>query len=116
MGSGNNGYWNEGMRHAHDGWWGGPFHAIVLLLLLGLLVAGAVWLVRRFSRGGFAPAVAGPAVMPTALVAADPAVAALRMRYASGEVSREEFQQAMKDLGGVAGPPPSGDDTTPTAS
>jgi uncharacterized membrane protein len=108
MGGDNNQYFNEGMRHAHDGWWwGGPLHVIVLLLFLALLVAGAVWLFRRFSSGGFTPAAAVPAVMPPASVASDPAVAALRMRYASGEVSREEFRNAMEDLGG---------DTAPTAS
>ncbi len=114
MGGGNHEYWNEGMRHANDGWWGGPLHLILFLLLLALLVAGAVWLVRYFSRGGLAPAAAGPAAIQPA--APDPAVAALRMRYAKGEVSREEFQHAMEDLGGVADTPPGGDDTPPTAS
>ena len=105
MGGDNNHYY-DGMRHVNDGWWGGPFHVIVMLLLLALLIAGAVWLVRHFSHGGFAPAAAGPAMIPSASLAPDPAVAALRMRYAKGEVSREEFQHALEDLGGVAGPPP----------
>jgi uncharacterized membrane protein len=100
------------MHHPNAGWWGGPLHLILFLLLLALLVAGVVWLVRYFSRGGLAPAAAGPALMPTA--APDPAVAALRMRYAKGEVSREEFQHGMEDLGGVASTPPGGDDTPPT--
>jgi len=116
MGGDRNQYWNDGMHHANDGWWGGPLHVIVLLLLLALLVAGAVWLVRRFSGGGFAPAAAGPAVPPPVLGAPDPAVAALRMRYAKGEVSREEFQHAMEDLGGVAGPLPAGEDMPPSAT
>jgi uncharacterized membrane protein len=108
MGGDRNQYWDEGMRHAHDGWWGGPLHVIVFLLLLALLVAGAVWLVRYFSRGGLAPAAAGPALMPSGSAGPDPAVAALRMRYAKGEVSREDFQHAMEDL--------VGEDTPPTAS
>jgi hypothetical protein len=114
MGGDNNRYWNEGMHHAHDGWWGGPLHVIVLLLLLALVVAGAVWLVRHFSRGGFAPAAAGPAVLPPVPGAPDPAVAALRMRYAKGEVSREDFQHAMEDLSGAVGPPPGSGDTPTT--
>jgi uncharacterized membrane protein len=100
MGGDNNRYWGEGMHHANDGWWGGPLHVIVFLLLLALLVAGVVWLVRHFSGGALAPAAAGPA-----LAGPDPAVAALRMRYAKGEVSREEFQHTMEDLGGEATPP-----------
>jgi uncharacterized membrane protein len=115
MGGDRNQYWDEGMRHAHDGWWGGPLDVIVLLLLLALLVAAVVWLVRYFSRGGFAPAAAGPA-LPAAPAGSDPAIAALRMRYAKGEVSREEFQHAMEDLGGVAGPAPGGEDAPPTAN
>ena len=108
MGGDRNQYWNEGMHHANDGWWGGPLHLILFLLLLALLVAGVVWLVRHFSGGGLATAAAGPALMPSPPAGPDPAVAALRMRYAKGEVSREEFQHAMEDLGG--------EDTPPTAS
>lgn len=103
MGDGNHPYWDEGMRHAHDGWWSGPFHLIVFLVVLALLVAGAVWLARRLSYGSFAALPAAPfATAGVAPAASDPAVAALRMRYAAGEVSREEFQQALADLTGAA--------------
>ena len=115
MGGGNNEYWNEGMRHAHDGWWGGPLHVILFLLLLALLVAGGVWLFQRFARGGLAPAAAVGSAAGARSGAPDPAVATLRMRYASGEISRDEFQQALADLGGDAGSP-AGGGTAPTAS
>jgi uncharacterized membrane protein len=95
-GHGNEFSWQEGARQAHEGWWGGPLHVVAMLLFLALLVAGIVWLVRRLAPStvqGVAPAVM-PAVMP----AADPAVATLRMRYARGEVSRDEFQHTLADL------------------
>ena len=113
-------YWQEGARHAHDGWWSGPLHAVVLLLLVALLVVGVVWIVRRLSTGT-ATATAVPAAVPVAAaaVAADPAVAALRMRYARGEVSREDFRHGMDDLTGAAAPWPGsdpGENAAPTES
>ena len=120
QGPGNDFYWHEGARHAHDGWWNGPLHAIAFLLLLALLVAGFVWLVRRLSVGAATQA-AVPSAMSTAALVADPAVAAVRMRYAKGEVSREDFLHAIDDLTGAAtGTTPwpgsnPGEDTAPTA-
>jgi uncharacterized membrane protein len=118
-GQGNEFYWQEGARHAHEGWWGGPLHLIALLLLLALLVAGVVWLVRRLAPSS-ARAIA-PAAAPAAALTGDPAVATLRMRYAKGEVSRDDFQHALADLTGTEadtaawpGATP-GDDTTPAA-
>ena len=115
MGNGGNRYWDGSGRHAYDSWWGGPLHAVILLLFLALLVAGAVWLGRRFLRGGLAPVVAGPQLTPAAAFASDPAVAALRLRYASGGVSRDEFQRAMRDLTGDGAVQP-GEDPEATAS
>ncbi len=119
-GRGNDEFWYEGARHAHEGWWGGPLHLILFVLFVALLVVGAVWIVRRLVPAA-APQPFVPAVMPAGAAAAhDPAVAALRMRYASGEVSREDFQQRMDDLAGGAGSgsslSDSGEDTAPTAS
>ena len=101
-------YWQEAPQHAHDDWWSGPLHAIVIVLLLILLIGSVVWLVRRLSPGvaqaaapALTPAAAG---VPAAALAADPAISTLRMRYAKGEVSREDFQHAMEDLTGVAAP------------
>ncbi len=85
--------WYDGARHAHDGWWSGPLHLIVMLLVVGLIVALVVWLVRRYGHLA-AAAAAAPAVV------ADPAIGALRMRYARGEVSCEEYLSRLGDLGG----------------
>jgi len=118
-GRGNDFYWQQGAHHAHEGWWSGPLHFIALLLVLGLLVAGIVWLVRRLAPAA-GPALT-PAAVPVATAIADPAVATLRMRYARGEVSRQDFQHALADLTGAAaetadwpGDAP-GDDSTPAA-
>lgn len=111
-------FWQEGARHVHEEWWSGPFHAIAFLILLALLVVGVVWIVRRLSPGVPAATVV-PVGTPAAGIAADPAVAALRMRYARGEVSREDFQHGMEDLTGTATPWPGnnpGEGTAPTAS
>jgi uncharacterized membrane protein len=119
---GNGFYWQEGARHAHHEWWHGPLHAVLLLLLVALLVVGVVWIVRRLSPAPPTLA-AAPAAAPLAATATDPAVVTLRMRYAKGEVSREDFLHTMDDLTGAAvtAAPPwpgttPGEDTEPTAS
>jgi uncharacterized membrane protein len=98
--------WQDGPRYAHDAWWYGPLHVVLLLLLIALLVVGVVWLVRRLQIGSAAvPAVAAgtTAALPVAGPAADPALAALRLRYARGEVSRDDYLQAIEDLTGAVG-------------
>ncbi len=99
---GNEFFMQEGARHAHDSWWDGPLHAIVLVLLLALLIGGVVWLLRRLSPSvaqAATPAVAGGSA---AALAADPAVSTLRMRYAKGEISRDDYRAAFEDLTGAA--------------
>lgn len=82
----------------HFGPWGLVGFVVPLLLLVGLIVAG-VWAVQRLTtRGG---ASAGPATPVAASPArADPALDELRLRYARGEIGREEFLQRTGDLGG----------------
>jgi len=98
-------YMQQG-HHAHDGWWAGPLHLLFLILFVALLVAGAVWLARRLSPG--VAQAAAPAVAPAGAAAlggaSDPAVATLRMRYARGEVSRDDFLHALADLTGAEAP------------
>jgi hypothetical protein len=100
-------FWQDGPYHGHDAWWTAPLHALLVLLLVALLVVCVIWLVRRLSPGvaqGATPAVApaGAVVFAGTPTATDPAVATLRMRYAKGEVSREDFQNAIEDLTGAA--------------
>lgn len=80
--------------------WAWLFFVLVFALLIGL----AVFLALRYAgRQAAVPAAAGTAAI-------DQPLAVLRMRYARGEVSRDEFLQASEDLEGpavpVAKPPP----------
>lgn len=100
-------FWQDGPYHGHDEWWHAPLHAFFVLLLVALLVIGIVWLVRRLSPGVAQAATptavpAGAVTAPAAAGTADPAVATLRMRYAKGEVSREDYRNAIEDLTGEA--------------
>jgi putative membrane protein len=77
------------------------FGLLVFLLLLGTLVFAALafWRTARqpepvASRA--APVPAGP----------DPALAELRLRYARGEIDRDDYLQRATDLGGAAPAPP----------
>jgi uncharacterized membrane protein len=101
-------YW-EHAGHGH------PFGWLLLFLLLALVVgvvAAFVFRWRAGRQGGtlrLAPAAARPA---------DDALGIVRLRYARGEIDRDQFLQASTDLGGggtypVAEPPP---DDAPTAA
>jgi hypothetical protein len=115
-------HWGDPSRFDRDPWWEGPLEVLLLALAVALLVVAVVWVVRRLSAGGTAPAVAAVPAAPAATAGAalaDPAVEVLRMRYARGEVDREQFRRTLEDLAG--GPPawpgePAGDDTAPTAA
>jgi putative membrane protein len=65
------------------------FWAIFALLVLALLVVGVVWLVRTLARSG-----------PTSTTST--ARQELDLRYARGELTREEYQQRRADLEGGA--------------
>jgi putative membrane protein len=73
----------------HGGWW---FFGFVPMLLMLVLIAVAVWAVLRVTGRGSA-AVAGP------VARVDPALEEVRVRYARGEINREEFVQRSHDLG-----------------
>jgi putative membrane protein len=73
----------------HGGW---PLFGLVPFLLMLVLVAVAVWAVLRVTGRGSA-AVAGP------VARVDPALEEVRLRYARGEINREEFVQRSRDLG-----------------
>jgi putative membrane protein len=86
------------------GWWWGFFGGILPALLLIALIGIAVWAVLRLTgRGpgsayGWAPA-APPVARP------DGALEEVRLRYARGEISREEFLQRAQDLGATESGP-----------
>jgi uncharacterized membrane protein len=91
-------YW-EHTGHGDHGWeW---LVALVLFALIVGVVAALVvrWLAARQARAQALP------LVPAAVGPADDALGTVRMRYARGEIDREQFLQATADLGG-AGPYP----------
>lgn len=86
---------------------GHPWYGFVMCVLLLALVALAAFSAWRLTH----PATAAlSAAAPPAAKPADPALGELRLRYARGEVTRDEYLQRLTDLGGVAPPsesPPS---------
>jgi uncharacterized membrane protein len=116
--------WHEGLGHAGDEWWSAPLHALMLLALVALLVVGIVWLVRRLGSAQTSTVQIAPAGAGTAALAvprggvpggADPAIAELRLRYARGDVTRDDFQRTLDDLEGARTAWP-GEETAPTES
>ena len=73
------------------GWIGMILGLVMMLVIMVGLVLLVVWAVRRVGRNGNM----SPAQPPTGLSARDIAQA----RYAKGEISREEYQQILSDLG-----------------
>jgi putative membrane protein len=79
-----------------DGWnmMGGGFMwfwivmVVLMVVVLALLVAGAIWLARTLTRPSNPPSGPGPAR------------AELDLRYARGELDREEYLQRRADLEG----------------
>jgi len=78
----------------HHGW--SVFYFAVPLLLFLIVIGVVVWAVLYLTshRGTPVAAVAGPP-------ARDPAMEELRIRYARGELEREEFVRRSTDLGGA---------------
>ncbi|MFN2614612.1 MAG: hypothetical protein ABR552_07325 [Actinomycetota bacterium] len=91
--------------HHDPGYFGpgyGPWHAVLLFMLLAAFVAGDALLVIFLARR------AGSTTMLTTHhpAAIDPAIQQLRMRYARGDISRDDYLSAARDLGDPAAPPP----------
>ena len=81
---------------------------IVMLVLFAVLIGVIIWAVVRITRTEAmkrAPALTGPPPPPVAPASAeDAALATLRMRYARGEIDRDEYLRVAADLG--LAPPP----------
>lgn len=91
MGGFGSGYGNSMMN---GGWLGG-----VLMLLFGaLVIAGIVVLIVWAVRQSSGHATTGGAHPPTA-AGHDEAVAIARKRFASGEITREQYDELMQALG-----------------
>jgi uncharacterized membrane protein len=74
----------------------GPFEGLFGLLILGLIAAGVVVLIINLARSSRTQPVAAYGLQPPT----DPALEAVRMRYARGEISREEYAAVAADLEG----------------
>jgi putative membrane protein len=83
----------------HDGW-ADAFHALSTIAFVALLILLVIAVVQWLRRGPhtLTPAVAAPA--PTPRPATDQALSEARLRYARGELTREQFLQISMDLGG----------------
>jgi uncharacterized membrane protein len=90
-------------RHGGGGWF--PFMGILGLLLVALAVVALVLAFRgrrdHLHRGTGGPGVPVPPHTPgwAAAPRADDAVNQLRLRYARGEVSRDDYLRISADLG-----------------
>lgn len=83
--------WNGG--YGMMGWGGGwlwPFHFLIPLLILGLIIATAVAVVR-YAGGGWED-------RPGRAGRGSPGLDALDERYARGEISRDEYLQKRRDI------------------
>lgn len=85
----------------HDMWGPGILHFVFWVIVLIALVALAVWLITS-TRKMSAPPPATP--LPPQRPAVDPALEEARMRYARGQLSREDYVRIVTDLGGQAPP------------
>ncbi len=67
------------------------FGLLFFVLLSGLLILGAVWLVRAVFPGAAPQPGASPGTDPSARQTLD-------QRYARGEISKEEYDRIRKDI------------------
>ena len=79
----------------------GWFHVVLWFVLWVLVIVAAVWVVRLLIEHFSRPRPVAPPVSP--------ALAELELRYARGEITREEYFTRRADLAGMAPPqtPPS---------
>ena len=76
----------------HDGWyWWMPFHGVLSLLMVGVVVGGSIFLIRFLWQGS-----ASSGATPSQSAAIDQ----LDGRYARGDIDRDEYLQRKRDLTG----------------
>jgi putative membrane protein len=96
----------EWMEHATP-WWDGPAH-LLPFLLFAMLIGVLVWGIIRLTtdRAPLAAAVSRAAAPPAPVAQIDAAGQELRVRYARGDITREEYLTRSADLGLTPGPTP----------
>ncbi len=79
----------SGWRYVDHGWWPDMLHALLPLLVLMAVIGFGVWAVLRLTQRPPSPAFAatGPQIRR------DDAIEEVRLRYARGEMGRDEFLQ-----------------------
>ena len=87
---------------------------VAMLVMFAVLIGVVIWAVVRITRtdaGGRQTAYNGPPPPPAATMgtpaptlAEDPALTALRLRYARGEIDHDEYARVASDLGVVLPP------------
>src|SRR5262245_42641241 len=93
-----------GQWYVHqETWWQSAGH-LLPLVLFAVLIGVVIWAVLRITSDRPAiSAAAGPTVAPRPV---DTALQELRVRYARGDISREDYLERSTDLGLAGGPAP----------
>ena len=100
------GQFQPGSMHGVYGGGGHWVFAITLLVLFLVLIGVIVWGVLRLGSAGSLSRGVPPAAAPPR----DPALDELRLRYARGELDRDQYLERARDLGAeVPSPPQRGD-------
>lgn len=97
-------WWNDGWGMGWGSGWMMLFGGLVPLLFLALLI----FLVVQAVGGGRAPSTTSGASLPPQAARHETPLETAQRRYASGELSRDEFVRIRDDLGGTGGAPSSG--------
>jgi hypothetical protein len=108
-----------GYHVVHHGWWPGIVGELIPLLFLAAVLVFGIWAVRRITDGNRLPVTGvSPRAAGMATAGVDGALQELRLRYARGEVARDEFVERFRDLGGERPepPPPSAPQVPPDAA
>src|SRR5690348_5730577 len=90
----------------HEFWWGGFLSLFALLPFIAIVIGLIIWSRdshRHHQHPLPPPAGWGPSQAPPGS-AVDPALNEARMRYARGEISREDYLRIATDLTGQAPP------------
>lgn len=94
-------------RFGGGGWEIG--HLVLTLVFIAALIALTVWLITMIRRNHHAMPMmtTGAPTLSSTLSSAEAALGEARMRYARGELTRDQYVQIATDLGArPVGPPP----------
>ncbi len=95
---------DRGYGYGYDMMGGGWLGGLVMLFFGGLVVAGIVllviWAVRSASGHPSGHHTAGGSTRPPSAIGHDEAVSIAKRRYATGEITKEQYDEMMRTLGG----------------